>query len=321
MACTCCGNTQTTKAADGKHNICPNCGHFYPVDSQVNMIYGTRYNDRACGLDIAVTERYFMVHLVPGQKGAKAAFGLVGWMVSVGMDNMETWGYYDRNEFRAIIFPYRNKKLPDDYAMKFIRWDGSDFILRGQFGTSLAKTADSLKQAGYPVVDGTGRFFGDTYCEKPFLTEKTLGARICPSAASFARQGKGTFIAEACLGAGQTASPRPAPQPVPAAPAPAAYTPAAPAPTAAAQAAPVRASSVQASSSSEYQKFEKESLWKKEDFSKESTVPISAPVRAAAPQSAPAESAPAESWKFCHECGNKLRESDKFCVNCGARQR
>lgn len=300
MACTCCGNTQTGKTADGQHTICPNCGQFYPVNTQVNMIYGTRYHDRACGLDIAVTERYFMVHLVPGQKGAKAAFGLVGWMVSVGMDNMETWGYYDRNEFQAVIFPYRNNKLKEDYAMKFIRWDGSDFILRGQFGTSMAKTADSLKQAGYPVVDGTDRFFGDVYCEKPFLTEKTLGTRICPSAASFSRQGKGTFVAEACVGAGQAAPQRPAPQPTPQRPV-AQPAPAAPAPG--------------------YQKYEKENLWKKEDFSKEPTTPIPASASTAVPKSASAQAASAESWKFCHECGNKLREGDKFCVNCGAKQR
>lgn len=313
MACTCCGNTNTTKAADGKSNICPNCGRFYPVDTQVNMIYGTRYNDRLCGLDIALTERYFMVHVVPGQKGAKAAFGLVGWMVSVGMDDMETWGYYDRNEFRAIIFPYRTNKLKDDWGMKFIRWDGSDFILRGQFGTSMARTADSLKEAGYPMVDGTARFFGDTYCEKPFLTEKTLGARICPSAASFARQSKGTFVAEPCLGAEQPAPQRPAPQPAPQRPAP--------------EAAPQRAAP-QPAPASGYQKIEKETRWEKEDFSKEPTTPIQVPVSTAAPKRAPAQAAPqsapaasADGWKFCHECGNKLRDGDKFCVNCGARQR
>ena len=293
MACVCCGNHQTTIAPDGKNKICPNCGQFYPVDTQVNMIYGTRYNDRLCGLDIAVTDRYFIVHEVPGQKTAKAAFGMVGWLVSVGRDNMEIWGYYDRNEFRSIIFPYRTNKLKDDWGMKFVRWDGSDFILRGQFGTSLSKTAESLRTAGYPVVDGSGQFFGDMYCSKPFLTEKTLGHRICPSAASFARKNKDTFVAEPCTGAPQPSYPRPALQPEPQ--------------RAYAQDAPRSAPAAAADS----RRAQREDTLKKEKF-------IDTP---AAPVSAPAPAASADGWKFCHQCGNKIRTEDRFCPSCGTRQR
>ena len=301
MACVCCGNNQTTIAPDGVNKICPNCGQFYPVDTQVNMIYGTRFDHRLCGLDIAVTDRYFIVHEVPGQKTAKAAFGMVGWLVSVGKDNMEIWGYYDRNEFRSIIFPYRNKKLKDDWGMKFVRWDGSDFIIRGQFGTSLAKTAESLRTAGYPVVDGSDLFFGDTYCEKPFLTERALGHRICPSAASFARKNKDTFVAEPCPGAPQPSyqraaarvAPQPAPQRVPQ-----------PAP----QSIPLQAAP------SDNRMSDRTDTLKKEKFIDAPGASVVAPVSTAAP------AASADSFKFCHECGSKIRANDRFCPGCGTRQ-
>lgn len=299
MACICCGKAERTKNAKGRQ-VCPNCGEFFPVDNQVDLVYGTRWTDRVGGIDLAVTDKYLMVHKVPGQKGATAAFGVVGWMVSVGADKMDTWAYYDRREFKQVIFPYRNKKCKDDWGIKFVNHDGTDFIIRGQFGTTLAKTADSLKKAGFPVVDGGDTNHGDRYCDRPFLTEKTLGTRISPTASGIARMNKGCFVDVFRGPAEPRPEPKPQPQPQPM-----------PRPQPAPQPRPAQ---------SAYQYQRPQRWWEEESASTAIPVPA-APEPKPEPAPAPEVKEPAEAFKFCHECGNKLLESDKFCVKCGTRQR
>lgn len=272
--------------------FCASCGKIKSVFNDVIVVYGKEWKNR-CPARFALTDKFLIIKKDSNaRKGLASSFGLVGAVVASSIDPSKgsPLGYYSLSEIKHIIWPYNNKKLKSNESMKIVNHDGTDLILKGELTCPMFSILIKyFKECNVTVVDGKNKNFGDTYCEKPFVHEKTLGCRVSPEAAKIVCMMKENFIAPSI------------PVPGAASPAPAEEKP---------------KNDDGAYSFVPSKEFAVENVKVPEESS-----PKPATETTPASETVKEETVGAKEFKFCHECGNKLLRTDKFCPECGTRQR
>lgn len=221
------------KTAEIKNNTCPNCGKFIFTETEVDLILSN--SNRRTTVRISCSDRYMIIHKAKHFEKSNNGLGIIGGavvsaVVLTAKDGKMPYGFYGLHEMQKVIFPYKNRKLKKDRAIKIIFRDGSDMILV-LWRDMLPKLRDLFENQGIEIVDGTNLDHGDTYCIKPLVNDDTVGVRVCADIAPHIKMMKGNFIAPLMV-------PAAAPQPK-AAPAPQ-QAPAQPPKRTVQQAAPVR---------------------------------------------------------------------------------
>lgn len=312
--CTYCRQNTYDKAT----NYCTSCGKPKCVFNDAIVVYGREWKDK-CPARFALTDKFLIIKKESNaKKGFAASFGIIGTLVASTIDPSKgsPLGYYSLSEIKHIIWPYKNKKLKNDESMKIVNHDGSDLILKGELTCPMfSSLIKYFKECNITVIDGKSKNFGDTFCEKPFVNEDTLGCRVSPEASKIVCMMKENFVAPAIAVPGGVSSAPLKEQgkkddssysfvppkklavenvKVPEAPTPAPQ----PAPTPAPQLAPTPAPQPALT-----------------------PAPQPAPAPTPTPEPVKKETTGTKDFKFCHECGNKLLRADKFCPECGTRQR
>lgn len=225
MPCVLCKNAETkSRTVGGKARaVCPICGEilFSPIDAQ--LCYGDKKSKRADVL-FAVSDRYIFVHKLKGFERTIYALGIIGGIILAAIvrtvkEKRMPYSFVDLNDVDHIIAPYRNKKYKKDDVMKVIMKDGTDFIIKTSQIT-IMPTAQFLKEKGIPLIDGSDKNYGETFCERPFFRPDAIGRSVAPSAASKIKMLKKNFVAPAvahtCVtSTSAAAAPQAQPQPQP----------------------------------------------------------------------------------------------------------
>lgn len=181
-------------------NYCTTCGKPKCYFSEVLVVYGKNWSDK-CSARFAITEKFLIIKKESNiKKGVTASFGIIGALVASTADpsTKSPLGYYALSEIKHIIWPYNNNKLKRNECLKIVNHDGSDLILKGELTCPMfSKIIQRFKECNVPIIDGKGKNYGYTYCEKPFVNENTLGCRVCPEAADLVVMMKENFVAPA----------------------------------------------------------------------------------------------------------------------------
>ncbi len=194
------------KTAERQDKRCPNCGLFIVSDTEMDLIYGTSFRQRVT-VRFSFTDRYLIIHRLKGLEKSTGGFGVLGGAIvsAVTLTVKESklpYGYYGLNELKEVIYPYRNKKFKKNKAIKFVFKDGSDFIVKDIFEDNLLLISKCLPKLGIPVVDGSNVDNGEVFCKKPFVTEDTVGLRVCSTAAGFIKMFPENFSVEPIIKTG-----------------------------------------------------------------------------------------------------------------------
>ncbi len=150
-------------------DFCPNCGGVYAYLNNISFVYGTDPT-QATPTDIYITDKYIIAYNL-----AAAPY----------YNGNNVYGYYDLKEIHKVIYPYYTRKYKKATAIKVINRDYTDFILADLHPQNAAEIVNLLASLGVTVEDGSGVTYEDTYCQYPFVTYDTYGARICASASAF----------------------------------------------------------------------------------------------------------------------------------------
>lgn len=334
------------KTAERQDKKCPNCGLFIVNDTELDLIYGTSYRQRLT-VRFSFTDRYLIIHRLKGLEKSSNGFGILGGAIVSAVTLMAKesklpYAYYGLNELKEVIYPYRNKKFKKNKAMKFVFKDDSDFIIKDIFEDNLLLISKCLPKLGIPVIDGSNIDNGDVFCKKPFVTEDTVGLRVCSSAAGFIKMFPENFSVEPIVGMGstaKTANVQPQPQPN-AQPQPASK--------------PVQSRQIFIVAELElrvktYNSLRRAGISEIDDLTTRtreellncgidaqgideiearlsnyglhlagSSVSNAQLTNQSAPKQEPSSE---QGFKFCRMCGAKIRRSDLFCLECGADQR
>ena len=196
------------KTAERQDKKCPNCGLFIINDTEMDLIYGTSFRQRLT-VRFSFTDRYLIIHRLKGLEKSSNGFGILGGAIvsAVTLTVKESklpYGYYGLNELKEVIYPYRNKKFKKNKAMKFVFKDDSDFIVKDIIEDKLLLISKCLPKLGIPVIDGSNVDNGEVFCKKPFVTEDTVGLRVCSSAAGFIKMFPENFSVEPITATGST---------------------------------------------------------------------------------------------------------------------
>ena len=196
------------KTAEIKNNTCPNCGKFLFTEVETDLILGN--SNRRTTVRISASDRYIIIHKAKHFEKSTNGLGLIGGVVVSAVvltarDGKLPYGFYGLHEIQKAVFPYKNKKLKKDRAMKIFFRDGSDIILVF-WNDMLSKLCKCFENQGIEIVDGSNLDHGDTFCVKPFVNDDTVGVRVCADIAPHVKMMKGNFVAPVMVGA---AVPRP----------------------------------------------------------------------------------------------------------------
>ncbi len=194
LACPMC------KTAERNDKYCPNCGNFYLIDNELDLIYGESYRRRV-EVRLSLTDRYIIIHRNKGMERSSNGFGIIGGaivssVVLTAREGKLAYGFYGIDEIREIVYPYRNSKFKKNRALKVVFKDGSDFILRDLIEDRLKLMYLRLAKCGVTVIDGKTLNCGDRFCDKPFVTPETVGVRVCASAARVIKMMPDNFAVE-----------------------------------------------------------------------------------------------------------------------------
>ena len=185
---------------DRPTNYCTTCGKPKLFFSEVIAVYGKEWKNK-CSARFAITDKFLIIKKESrAKKGMTASFGLVGAIVAATIEPAKgsPLGYYSLSEIKHIIWPYKNKKLKNMESMKIVNHDGSDLILKGELTcTMFSHIIPRFKECGVTVIDGEKTNHGDTFCQKPFVNEDTIGCRVSPAAAEIVCMMKENFVAPA----------------------------------------------------------------------------------------------------------------------------
>ena len=198
---------------------CSVCGEFYYTDQEILVYYGEKKYARITAR-FFLSNKYFMLHKCKHFEKSSNGLGLLGGIVVSAVvlaakQKKLPYAFYGMHELKEIIYPYCNKKFKKCREVKCVFKDGGDLILSFPLDTLARGVADRIASTGVTLIDGTGKHFGETYCEKPFLNEDTVGCRVVADAATKINMMKKNFRVEP-IGGYAPEEPAPAPKAEPA---------------------------------------------------------------------------------------------------------
>ncbi len=187
------------KSADTFAGICPNCGKYLFGNEKCRVISGITASSELA--TISLTNKYMFLNArSTAEKVATSTLGLLGIFLYAIFRPHNRYGFYDLREIERVIYPYRNKKLKNNMALKIVNKDGSDMIIKQvRGGIDMNRLVTYFQKAGVKI-DSSCVEYGNVFCAAPFVDKKTMARRICPSAAGFVRQVKGNFVAKPICG-------------------------------------------------------------------------------------------------------------------------
>ncbi len=326
-----------------KAGECPRCGNVL-YSGAATFIYGQTHKDSGI-CELRLTTKYLIVRRVSNAEFAGnvlgGAFGLLGALTTEAIkSNMKkTYAFYDLAELEKVIYPFHTHDRKNDLAFRFVRRDGSDFVLLfNQNGIAFSGKAargfaDALRKTGVRIENGAGNESA-VYCAKPFVDLTTYSKYVCASVAAYlpltdgqiagapltAAGHQGSYSQQAATAQTQPAYGQPKAQP--------AAQPAAQPQTSGGWGDSWEAGTAEprAAAQSAYGQAWQQPAHAPYSDDEEKTVPlfetskpsyrVSAPYTAAAPSHVNAQNAPLTLFR-CTACGAVYAPGTRFCGKCG----